>query len=211
MKDESVDRKDKGIEKMIKIPQMLLIGSAGRNSGKTTLAKRYVSSWHEDYPLIGVKVVTIREINGGCQRGIHGCSVCTSLTNEFEIIQEEPDPILLKKKKDTQLLLAAGCQQVFFMKCLKTHLFQALEELMQCLPEKKIIICESNSLRNVVEPGVFLFLNNHPKRMKPSAQAVVHWADFILSDAKATLPEIQVESDCRLSLIDKKTSERSFV
>lgn len=191
---------------MIKIPQMLLIGSAGRNSGKTTLAKRFISLWQKEQQLIGIKIVTIKDPTGGCQRGVHGCSVCTSLQNEYEIIREDSDPILFRQKKDTQLLLEAGCQQVFFIKCLKTHLSQAMEELLLQLPERKVMICESNSLRTVVEPGIFLFLNNQPRRMKPSAQEVVHSADLILTNAKDPLPEIQINKNGCLSLVSEERS-----
>lgn len=196
---------------MIKIPQMLLIGSAGRNSGKTTLAKRFVSLWKEEYPLIGVKIVTIKGKSGGCQRGVHGCSICTSLKGEYELIPEEGNPVLLKQKKDSQLLLEAGCQQVFFVKCLKTHLFAAIEDLLSQLPEKKIIICESNSLRNMVEPGVFMFLNNQPKRMKASAKEVVHYADMILTSANDPLPDIQISQNGCLNLMSKEMTERSSI
>lgn len=68
------------------------------------------------------------------------------------------------------------------------------------------MICESNSLRTVVEPGIFLFLNNQPRRMKPSAQEVVHSADLILTNAKDPLPEIQINKNGCLSLISEERS-----
>ena len=133
----------------IEIPNMIQIGSTGRNSGKTTLAEALIKQYQEVYPIYGLKIITISGQRGVCQRGTKGCGICTSITAGYELVEEQETI----GNKDTMKLLAA------------------------------LIICESNSLRNVVQPGLFLMMNNQ-NRQKESAKKVIDKADFCLLSAE---------------------------
>ncbi len=66
-------------------------------------------------------------------------------------------------------LLAAGCQKVFLLKVFQENLAEAIQQFLKAVPAQALIICESNSLRNVVQPGLFLMMNNQ-NRQKESAK-----------------------------------------
>ena len=42
--------------KLLSIPQMILIGSSGRNSGKTTLAVEMINRWKSRSSIIALKI-----------------------------------------------------------------------------------------------------------------------------------------------------------
>ena len=67
-------------------------------------------------------------------------------------------------------LLAAGCQKVFLLKVFQENLAEAIQQFLKAVPAQALIICESNSLRNVVQPGLFLMMNNQ-NRQKESAKS----------------------------------------
>ena len=65
-----------------------MIGSAGRKSGKTELARRLIKKFREKGKVVGLKVTTIREKDGRCPRGGEGCGVCSSLEGTFSLTEE---------------------------------------------------------------------------------------------------------------------------
>ncbi|WP_034327766.1 hypothetical protein [Alkaliphilus transvaalensis] len=167
------------IPKKIHIPQMLMIGSTGRNSGKTTLAMEIVKQWQDKISVIGLKVVTIEERDGKCPRGGAGCGICLALKGNFEL-QEETNP---NNNKDTSLLLSSGAEKVYLLKTLKEHMNNAIKSFMELINEDAMIICESNSLRKTVDPGCFLMIDNNKKSpIKRSAAEVRDMADMIIDD-----------------------------
>lgn len=159
--------------------QMILIGSTGRNSGKTTLAVELIKKWTNSFPVIALKVTTIKDKSGKCPRGGHGCGVCTSIKENFELVEE----LNKTKNKDTSLLLASGAEKVYWLKCLHTHLYDGIEHFMSQIPKNALIICESNSLRKVVTPGSFIMLKSTENHViKQSANEVIDKADVIVEN-----------------------------
>jgi hypothetical protein len=164
---------------LISIEQMIMIGSTGRNSGKTTLASALINKFKGDIKVIALKITTIENKNGKCQRGGEGCGVCTNLKENFELIEE----LDCNRNKDTALLLSAGADKVYWLKCLKGHLEEGINYFMSKVPSETLIICESNSLRNVVIPGYFVMIKNtKSKYVKESASKVIDRADFIIEN-----------------------------
>ncbi|MBK1810418.1 hypothetical protein JHL18_07185 [Clostridium sp. YIM B02505] len=158
---------------------MLLIGSTGRNSGKTTLAASLIRKWKDEISIIALKITTIEHKNGKCPRGGEGCGICTNVEDNFELIEEiNPD-----KNKDTSLLLSAGADKVYWLKCLNDHLEEGIEYFMSKVSKDALIICESNRLRNVVLPGSFVMIKNICNdSIKKSAGEVIDKADYILEN-----------------------------
>jgi len=161
---------------MIHAPNMLLIGAAGRDAGKTTFACEMIRHFH-GMSLLAAKVTAIQEKDGRCPRGGEGCGVCSSLKGDY-CITEETDP---DGDKDTQRLMAAGATRVLWLRVLKQKLKVGAQALMAALGTVSPILCESNSLRLVVEPGLFLMLQNqNSPKIKHSAQAVLPYANKII-------------------------------
>jgi hypothetical protein len=168
---------------MIYEPRMLLIGSTGRNSGKTSLACRIIAGLQDKASLTAAKVTAVDEGNGRCPRGGDGCGVCSSLTDHYCLTEETERGAA----KDTQRLLSSGAASVFWLRVLKEHLAEGARKLLDAFHGRGTggyLICESNSLRRVVEPGLFLMCRHAgDERSKASASAVEQYADrFVTFD-----------------------------
>jgi molybdopterin-guanine dinucleotide biosynthesis protein A len=167
---------------MIKLDRMLMIGSAGANVGKTELACAIIKRFSNEQKITGVKVTTIKEKDGQCPRGGEGCGVCTSLDGNF-LITEETNR---SSGKDTARLLAAGASRVFWLRVMKTHLEEGIRSLLEVVGRQENLICESNSLREVVEPGLFfMVVRDDLEVWKSSAENVRKYADrTVISDGR---------------------------
>lgn len=166
---------------MIKIPGMLLIGSAGPGCGKTEFACKVIKRFRKVRDIIAIKVTTISAEGlaaGQCPRGGKGCGVCSSLEGNFEITRETDS----SGRKDTCRLLAAGASRVFWLRSVKGHLAEAAAALVEVIGADAISVCESNSLRGVAEPAAFVMLKRADcKSYKSSAKAVEKYADRTIS------------------------------
>lgn len=162
---------------MREIKNLILIGSAGRNNGKTILATRIIQNNMENKQVYALKIITVDEHNGECHRQEKGCGMCTSFQDDFELIEETS----YDGAKDTSKLLLAGASKVFLLKTLRTHIGEAFDVFLKLVPDDTIIVCESNSLRKVVIPQKFLMAYNpNEKNTKPSARDVMNLADQVI-------------------------------
>ena len=162
---------------MTRLDRMLMIGSAGTNTGKTELACALIRKFSKSNDIAGIKVTTIKAKDGQCPRGGQGCGVCSSLDGDFCITEESES----NRDKDTARLLAAGASRVFWLRVMKTHLKEGLAALTRIIGPDAVSVCESNSLRQVVEPGLFLMVKGRNlKTWKSSARAVRRYADRIV-------------------------------
>jgi molybdenum cofactor guanylyltransferase len=159
---------------------MLLIGAAGRNAGKTEFACNLIRRFSADGPIVAAKVTTVSTRDGTCPRGGKGCGVCSSLEGEYCITRETD----ATTAKDTSRLLAAGASRVYWLRVMKPHLAEGLEALLDEIGRDTTIICESNSLREVVHPGLFLMVREKGQAgYKGSAASVRDRVDrTVLSD-----------------------------
>jgi molybdopterin-guanine dinucleotide biosynthesis protein A len=162
---------------MVTKPNFIIIGSTGRNTGKTEFACRLIEKYSKDHQVIGVKVVSIDRNEGNCPRGGKGCGVCSSLRGDYEIFEEKKiDP-----SKDTSRMLIAGAQKVYFLKVDKNSLENGLMALVDMIPENAMVVLESNSIRKVIEPGLFIVIKNlNERRVKESCAEVIEYANKII-------------------------------
>ncbi|MEY8000688.1 hypothetical protein AB8U03_10835 [Clostridium sp. Mt-5] len=85
--------------------------------------------------------------------------------------------------KDTSLLLAAGADKVYWLKTLENNIYKGFEAFITQISENTLIVCESNSLRTVVNPGVFIMIKNTRNcQMKKSASEVIDQADIVMEN-----------------------------
>jgi molybdopterin-guanine dinucleotide biosynthesis protein A len=170
-------------DKMMRLDGMLMIGSAGANVGKTELACSLIKKFVKIRPIIGIKVTTIEAKDGQCPRGGEGCGVCSLLEGDFAITEEADSD----SEKDTARLMASGAGQVFWLRVMKEHLEQGINDLLSVVGSDAVLVCESNSLRQVVEPGLFLMVESRSvKKWKASAREVKEYADrIVVSDGSS--------------------------
>ena len=161
----------------IQLDGMLMIGSAGANVGKTELACAIIRKFWKSALITGIKVTTIKAKDGQCPRGGEGCGVCSSLDGDFHITEEGSK----SSGKDTARLLAAGARKVFWLRVMKTHLKEGMMSLLDVVGRGEVMVCESNSMREVVRPGLFLILKGRDSdTWKSSARDVKRYADRIV-------------------------------
>ncbi|HJO94784.1 MAG TPA: molybdenum cofactor guanylyltransferase [Victivallales bacterium] len=167
---------------MIKKDNIALIGAADRNVGKTEFACSLINRYSNSRKVVAVKVTTVKESNGKCPRGGDGCGVCSSLLGEYSITEETD----AESKKDTSRMLRAGADKVYWLRVLSTGLMNGFKELLAKIHKENgtdlCIVCESNSLRKVLKPGIFLVLNRAGnEKIKPSCKEVMHYADKFIN------------------------------
>ncbi|MHC4648356.1 MAG: molybdenum cofactor guanylyltransferase [Planctomycetota bacterium] len=186
---------------MRKLEGMLMIGAAGANVGKTELACALIRTFGRDRRITGIKVTAIKTKGGQCPRGGAGCGVCSSIDGDFAITQEKNSA----SRKDTSRLLKAGATRVFWLRAIKTKLQEALAALLDIIGPDAVSICESNSLRQVLEPALFLMVAGPAQQAwKNSARQVKKYADrIIISDPKRFDFDIG-----RINLVDGKWAIR---
>lgn len=162
---------------MIARSNLLIIGSTGRNTGKTEFACRIIERLSPRNEIVGIKVVPVDKEEGNCHRGDDGCGLCNSLRGEFRIIEEEtPDTL-----KDTSRMLKAGAGKVYLLLVERTSLERGMAAILSRIPDHAGIIVESNSVRKVVQPGLFLVIKKLPEHpVKPSCAEVIGLADRIV-------------------------------
>ncbi len=156
---------------------MLLIGAAGRKCGKTLLAEGLLAIWGRDRAMAGAKVTTVHEDEKACPHGGEGCGACTSFEGPFRIVEEAGEA----RGKDTTRLLDAGARPVVWLCVRKTRLLEGARELVRRLGADTPTLCESNSLRTVLDPGLFVIVRRRGETtVKRSCRRVWDMADAIL-------------------------------
>jgi len=169
--------RSKSGEKLITYPNMLLIGSTGRNSGKTVLACSLIRHLSEKLPVIGLKVTTIHGDGEVCPRGGKGCGVCSSLEGDCCITKETSSGT----GKDTVKMLEAGAGEVYWLRVRAGKMSSAVKALEEVIPPGVPVIAESNTLRRTLKPGIFFMVKPRGSdRIKPSAKSVLEYADRII-------------------------------
>ena len=164
-------------------PQMLLLGSTGRDCGKTVFACEAVRRFRAQSKIVGVKVTTVEERNGKCPHGGLGCGTCSSLAEDYLITEEtEADG-----HKDTQRLLASGADRVLWLRVLCENMEAGARALLEAIGPDRLAVCESNRLRTALKPGVFLMIQPQtPSNVKGSARSVMDLADRqVFSDGQS--------------------------
>ena len=156
---------------------ILIIGSTGRNIGKTEFACRIIENHSTRSAIFGVKVIPIDKNEGNCHRDIDTCGLCNSLTGDYKIIEDRDEG----SQKDTSRMLKAGARRVFLLLVDKNSLEKGMEAILAAIPEGSLIIIESNTIRKVIEPGLFLVINKlTDQTVKPSCTEVIQYADKIV-------------------------------
>jgi molybdopterin-guanine dinucleotide biosynthesis protein A len=162
---------------MLKVPGMLMVGAVDSNVGKTKFACSLIAKFSSQCSIVGIKVTTIEKAGSSCPRGVSGCDVCSSLEGPFHITEETDR----RAHKDTCRMLAAGASRVFWLRALKTHLKEGMAALLDIIGDNVVSVCESTSLRRVVEPGLFVMVKgNGAENCKAFAKDIIRFADRIV-------------------------------
>jgi hypothetical protein len=178
---------------MEKQTALIMIGSTGRNAGKTFLAAELIKRLRE--PVTALKVTGIERGAGLCPRGGQGCGAC-NIDGDFCLTEEFSG----MGGKDTAMLLAAGASRAFWLRCLRPALESGFDVFRERYGGEGTVLCESNSLREVVEPAFFIMIyDSFGKIIKPSAEKVMGKSDFAMQN-----PISQADIDVIVKILSKK-------
>ena len=134
---------------MIQMPGMVMVGGNSRNSGKTTLACSIIEKLSKTYEVIGLKLTSIRPGEDD-KHGNHS----EKITSDFTIFEELDAGSL----KDTSKMLRSGAKHVYYIHVTDTFAENAILHFLSSYINKELIVCESRSLRNIIEPGLFVMM-----------------------------------------------------
>lgn len=155
---------------------ILLVAGTGRNIGKTTLACNLIAHFSKTKEIIGLKITSMYPD----ELAFHGNKE-TELNDDFEISEEK----LSNPRKDTFRMKQAGAKRVFFVRTKDIYMQQALNNLFQIIDKESIIICESASLRNFIQPGLFLLIRSSDEsNIKERSRKLFPLADLIIFSDK---------------------------
>lgn len=156
---------------------ILIIGSTGRNTGKTVFACKLIENHSAQNEIIGVKIIPIDKNEIECHRGLESCGLCNSLVGDYEIIEEETKETL----KDTSRMLKAGASKSYLLLIDRGYLEKGIDAFLKTLPKNVLVIIESNSIREVLEPGLFIVIKELTNSfVKPTCAKVIDRADKIV-------------------------------
>lgn len=165
---------------------MLLVGSTTKKTGKTTLACDIIRLFCKTKDITAIKI-----------------------TPTDEPFPSQHDFLLTEEKNgtadtDSSRFLKAGAKRAFWLKVKKDSLQKGFNALLKVIGPDSIIVCESTSLRQIVEPGLFLIVKRKQEtNLKPSVADVINFADRVITfDDKnfdINLDEIKLE-DSKWSL-----------
>lgn len=170
---------------------LILIGGSSRNVGKTTFVVRLIEKFAKEYTVVGLKIKTIYEGDDY----FHGKNR-NPLDSDYRLIEEFDHA----SNEDTAKMLRAGAKRAFKLKVKSEAILHAYVNLKELLTETCLIVCESNSLRKVVKPAVYLLIKHRDdEKMKPSAKELEKYADKIIytngEQHDFNLSEILIKND----------------
>ena len=170
---------------MFKNERLLVVGGTGRDVGKTEFVCKLIAKISEHRPVYALKVSAIFP-DEELYRGTHaGEGKCLHLFEETR----------LTTNKDTSRMLRAGAQKVFYLRSNSEGIRHGFDEFLKVVPEIAVIICESNSLGQIVTPALSIIVKSINGSIKQRAIAQLDSADLVIvSDGSSGFPELKLIS-----------------
>jgi len=156
---------------------LLIIGSTGRNIGKTEFACGIIEKHSPNKEIFGTKIIPVDKNEENCHRGLESCGLCDSLVGDYEIIEEKT----IDSSKDTSRMLKAGAKKVYLLLVDRKCLEKGINAILKVIPNNALVVIESNTIRKVIEPGLFIVIKNLINNsVKQSCAEVIEFADKIV-------------------------------
>lgn len=151
----------------------VLVGGTGRKIGKTTLAGTLILKLKRFGSIVGIKISNIKP-DGLDLHGNHS----TKEEAGFSIWEETKTT----GDKDSMRFLKAGAERSFFIQTGDEYLEEAFQKMLGFLDGNEIVVCESNSLRSIMRPAVFLIIKGENNiTSKTDIAKFLDEADYIVN------------------------------
>ncbi len=103
---------------MIRCPNMLMVGAAGRNLGKTTFICRVIERLSKSQPVVAIKVTAFDDVDGTIIAETQKCQTYKTLDGRFMVTREAEG----SDEKDTHRMFHGGAEKVYWLRTLKSTL-----------------------------------------------------------------------------------------
>ena len=166
------------------LKNMLVTGGASRNVGKTEFLCKLLRRFSRERDIITLKISGINPGNDP-HHGRHGPP-----PEKFHLLEEtNRDGI-----KDSSRMLLAGASRSYYLRTKDEYLAEAMEHFFSVADRRSVIICESITLRRIIEPGLFIIVKSDKEEsVKRSLGEVLHLVDLtIISDGSTFDPSPEV-------------------
>ena len=153
---------------------ILLTGGSGRNTGKTTFLEMLIRKFSTKHK--GIALKTSMLLPG--QEHLHGNHKLAK-PGTYSIVEEYNSDC----SKDSCRFKKAGAYKSYFMSLGDGTEREAFKEFLKITGNDNLVVIESNSLRNIIIPALFIMIVND-NNMKPSSEIMVQKADIIIPALK---------------------------
>lgn len=161
---------------------LLIVGGAGRNVGKTEFVCRLIEKISTTTSIYALKVSAVFPD----ETIFHGDH------SDEETIEQLFEETRRDSPKDTSRMLRAGASRVFYLRGEDSAIALQYTILRRQLPSNCALICESNSLGQYVAPGMHIMVKSTDEAIKPRARKRMALADLIVtSDGISGFREVQ--------------------
>ncbi len=146
---------------------VLIIGGAGRESGKTTLACLIIEKFRHLMP-IAIK------ISPHFHAPIEGL-INWHIDDNFNIYRETSR----SGNKDTTRMLRAGAADAYYIQAYDKNTKEAFSLVISNMPAGTPVICESPALAKYIKPGVLFITDNKDIKRKKEIKVLISRADKV--------------------------------
>ncbi len=158
----------------------IVVAGVASGAGKTSLAEAVINILAKNYATAAAKI-TVTHGERGCPHGGKGCNVCSSLGGDFQVITKLA--ITGQAGTDTARLGEAGARPVVWTITRHEMIAQAWDAMRTVFAEKELVVIESNTLAQTVQPALTLMIVDPTvtrRLWKPSARQLIETADFVI-------------------------------
>ncbi|MBE0651618.1 MAG: hypothetical protein IH595_12370 [Bacteroidales bacterium] len=150
----------------------VIVGGTGRNIGKTTFSEILIKKLSRYSPVTGIKISNIKP------EGLEFHGTHDHKSGEAFFIYEETRT---DGNKDSIRFLKSGATKSYFVQTNDDFLPEAFQKLQDYMNGDEIVVCESNSLINIMKPAVFLMIKGESnKASKTYVEKSLKQADYVL-------------------------------
>ncbi len=167
---------------MLQDKKLLIVGGTGRNVGKTEFICKIIENISVFQDIYALKVSAIFP-SEDIYHGTH------SIDDQGNELFKETQ---VNMNKDTSRMLRAGAKEVFYLRSDDSGILTNYEKFRKKVPREAIVICESNSLEQYIQPGLYIIVKSKKGKVKSRAISQLEYADLIvISDGKSGFGEIE--------------------
>lgn len=167
---------------MEQFSNLIVVAGSGRNVGKTEFTCRLIRRFCGQTDIYGLKVSAIHP-DEGIYHGDH-----SDLDMHANLVEETRYDL----EKDTSRMLRSGASKVFYLQGDDEQIKIGFQSFLSRIPPGSVMVCESSSLWQFVQPGLLILVTVPDYEMKPRARMIFDRVSLVVvSDGVSGFPEIE--------------------